>query len=123
MAILSLRYISFFCFFWRCFLFWILFDEVFWGSDGLIFKEDIIWVLCVLDSNFSDFLREVLLFMDELEFIEDVSFIIFEEFNEGEDMLLLILLFALLLFIGERNEGIFSFEFKSLIVLFMGLFI
>ena len=61
--------------------------------------------------------------MDELEFIEDVSFIIFEEFNEGEDMLLLILLFALLLFIGERNEGIFSFEFKSLMVLFMGLFI
>jgi len=61
--------------------------------------------------------------MDELEFIEDVSFIRFEEFNEGEDMLLLILLFALLLFIGGINEGIFSFEFKSLIVLFMGLFI
>ena len=80
--IFSFRYISIFCFFWACFL---LFELLFWFLDWglvfgfwifgrLIFEEEIKFVL---DSNFSDFL---LLFIDELEYIDSVSFTMFDEF-------------------------------------------
>ena len=71
----------------------------------------------------------MLLSKDELEHIESVSFAMFEEFNDGEDILLLLLLLlllsALLIFIGGINKGRFvlEFEFKSLMVLFIGVFI